>query len=259
MSSQYNDPYKNQYKANFADGQNNFIQTINQGPDILNPELFEGPMDRIMLGLKAHANTISHARLIALEETFPMTREALGDAKFNGLTRDYVEWENIKSRDNAQLGGRFSEFLEISKVAIKYCDLAAIEWAWLESYNAIDTDALTLEKLSEFDEDALLSQNVRWHPSVKLIKLHDCMPQPLEELKDIIDNPVAILLTRPDIEVKLLPIDSLTKKILEKSKNNTPMGNLLALASEIGDINNPLQPLLTIIGAGALICIGSED
>ena len=58
--------------------QANFIATINDGPDALDHSLFDGPIDRVMLGLKAHANTISHARLVALEETFPLTRQALG-------------------------------------------------------------------------------------------------------------------------------------------------------------------------------------
>ena len=59
--------------------QANFIATINHGPAALDHTLFDGPLERVLLGLKAHANTISHARLVALEESFPLTRQALGD------------------------------------------------------------------------------------------------------------------------------------------------------------------------------------
>ena len=54
--------------------QANFIATINDGPDALDPELFSGPIDRVLLGLKAHANTISHARLVALKRLSPYAR-----------------------------------------------------------------------------------------------------------------------------------------------------------------------------------------
>ncbi len=68
-----------------SDAQGNFIDTINEGPDRLDALLFAGSTDRVLLGLKAHANTINHARLVALEETFPLTRQEIGEAPFNLL------------------------------------------------------------------------------------------------------------------------------------------------------------------------------
>lgn len=235
--------------------QQNFIDTINQGPQALDHQLFNGPMDRIMLGLKAHANTISHARLIALEETFPMTRESIGDEMFNQLTRAYIELDDIKSRDNGQLGENFSAFMQRYKIDPSHIDLAAIEWYWLESYNAADAQALTLAKLSEFDEETLLSQPVKWHPSLRIILLQADIADALAQLRDIISDPFAVMILRPEVEVNLLPIDAVTAKILQEAKNIVPLGNLLAIASETGDETNPLQPLLTLIGAGALICM----
>jgi hypothetical protein len=38
-----------------------FVATINDGPGALDTTLFIGSPERIILGLKAHANTISHA------------------------------------------------------------------------------------------------------------------------------------------------------------------------------------------------------
>ncbi len=241
-------------KSIFEDGQNNFIDTINQGPNALDPDLFDGPIDRVMLGLKAHANTISHARLIALEETFPMTREAMGEDIFNDLTREYVELDHVKMHDNSQLGIGFEKFIRPT-CAPEIADLAAIEWAWLDSYNAAEAEPLSLEQLSQFDEETLTAQNVALHPAVQIIILQANLAEPLSELSEILDNPHSILVTRPDSEVKLLPIDAITAKLLKESELKTPMGNLLAIATEQGDMNNPLQPLLTIIGAGALICV----
>ncbi len=243
-------------KPLFEAGQNNFIDTINNGPDALDAMLFDGPIDRVMLGLKAHANTISHARLVALEETFPMTRQAVGEDIFNDLSRTYVELEHVKMHDNNQLGLHFEAFIRPT-CSPEIADLAAIEWAWLESYNAAEASALCLEQLSQFDEETLTTQNVALHPAVQIIPIETDLAEPLAELREIIHDPHYILITRPNSEVKLLPIDKITAKLVKESKLATPMGNLLAIVTELGDINNPLQPLLTLIGAGALICIGS--
>lgn len=240
-------------KSLLETGQNNFIDTINQGPNALDPSLFEGPIDRVMLGLKAHANTISHARLIALEETFPMTREAMGEDIFNDLTREYIELDHVKIYDNSQLGIGFENFIRpICDPQI--ADLSAIEWAWLNSYNAAEASPLSLEQLSQFDEETLMAQNVTLHPAVQIITLEADLADPLDELREIMDNPHSILLTRPDTGVKLLPIDAIAARLIKESKTTITMGNLLTIATEWGDMNNPLQPMLTIIGAGALTC-----
>lgn len=245
---------RNMAHSSLKNSQKNFIDTINQGPDALDVNLFEGPIDRIILGLKAHANTISHARLIALEETFPMTRESIGEDIFNRLSREFIALDDVKMRDNGQLGENFSAFIAQNDIKAADADLAMIEWLWLESYNAQDAAPLTLAMLSEFDEETLLSQKVTWHPSARLVPLQDHIAEALSELRDIIEMPAAILIIRPDVEVNLLPIDAITSQILSEAKNITPLSNLLEIASEAGDIENPLQPLLTLIGAGAFIC-----
>jgi Putative DNA-binding domain len=124
------------------------IATINTGPDVLDPSLFDGPVDRILLGLKAHANTISHARLTALEASFPMTRNALGEAAFNTLSRQYVESSLIGSLDNNHIGCRFSAFLNSADVSVCEYELAQIEWAYLNSYNAPEAQPLCLADLA---------------------------------------------------------------------------------------------------------------
>ena len=94
-----------------ANTQANVIDTINNGPDMLDPSLFAGPRDRILLGLKAHANTINYARILALEETFPRTRQEMGEAAFNKLVRDFVETDTAKASDTNRIGSSFPSIL----------------------------------------------------------------------------------------------------------------------------------------------------
>lgn len=237
------------------DAQGNFIETINEGPGRLDPALFAGPEDRVLLSLKAHANTISHARLVALEETFPLTREQIGDAAFNQLSRDYVDTAQARALDSNRIGQHFNEFLRNFPVNAATAQLAEIEWAWLESYHAADTVALDLADLGGVGENALLAMGVAPHPSVRVIETSAPLASALAELAA--QQPHAVLTVRPEAEVRLVPLDALQSELLAlASKENCTFGNLLELAFEVAGEQAPLEPILYLIGAGALVKTG---
>jgi hypothetical protein len=232
--------------------QANFIATINDGPDALDQNLFNGPVDRVLLGLKAHANTISHARLVALEESFPLTRETLGEERFNQLSREYTETAVARACDNNSIGKYFGAFLSRVGAELTMIDLAAIEWAWLESYHAADTRALTVADLAGLEEAELLEMQIARHPSARLVAIHAPLPSQLEELA--CQQPAAILCIRPEAEVRLIALDQLQSDLLElASGKKCTLGNLLAHTLEQAGEQAPLEPILNLIGAGALV------
>jgi hypothetical protein len=237
------------------ESQANFIETINDGPDQLDPALFAGPEDRILLGLKAHANTISHARLVALEETFPLTREQIGKAAFNDLSREYVETADARAKDSNRIGQNFIAFLRDYPVHTATVQLAAIEWAWLESYHAADAVSLTAADLGGLDEAALLAMPVGIHPSARVVELIAPLASVLEELAAL--HPHSVLVIRPDAEVRLVGLGTNQSALLAfVAKENCTLGNLLALAFEVAGEQAPLEPILHLIGAGALVKTG---
>jgi hypothetical protein len=237
------------------DAQDNFVDTINHGPDRLEPALFAGPQDRILLGLKAHANTISHARLVALEETFPLVRQEIGEAAFNRISRDYIDSGQARAADGNQLGKGFAAFLQNQPVDAAIADLAAIEWAWLESYHAADAVALCVADLGQIDEIALLAMRIARHPSVRPVAITAPLACALDELAGM--QPLAIMTVRPDAEVRLVPLDSHQSVLLAlAAQENCTLGNLLAFAFEQAGEQAPLEPLLHLIGAGALVKAG---
>jgi hypothetical protein len=238
-----------------TEAQANFINTINQGPAALDPALFAGPIDRVMLGLKAHANTISHARLVALEETFPLTRREMGDAEFNAMSREYAETAAARSADSNAMGGEFPAFLRTHDVALGLCELAEIEWHWLESYHAADIEALSANDLAGLDEATLLDLPVAAHPSLRLIRVTQPLAAALEGLAGL--TPAAIATIRPEAEVRLLPLDALQLALASRAaEKNCTLGNLIELSLEQTAERAPLEPILHLIGAGALIKAG---
>lgn len=235
--------------------QNNFIDTINKGPATLDPALFSGPADRVLLGLKAHANTISHARLVALEETFPMTRNMLGDDMFNGLSRSFTETEAGRASDANNIGADFPDFLIQRDVNQSAVDLSKIEWAWLESYNAAEAQPMELSLLGTLDEASLLTLPISLHPAARMIRMSAPLSDELSELGDS-SGKAAILISRPEAEVILLPIGELDALIFDALVEQCEISNLLELILEQGGEDAPLEPILTLIGAGALITTG---
>jgi hypothetical protein len=228
--------------------QANFIATINKGPDALDPALFAGPIDRVLLGLKAHANTINHARLVALEQTFPLTRRHIGEEGFSQLSRLFVETDAAKACDNNAIGSAFKYFIETQPLAADAQELIQIEWAWLESYHAAEADALTLDEIAGLSQEALLNMAVQWHPATRLIAVTTELSHQLTDLT----TQAAILIVRPNSQVQLLSLDQLTVNVALAAEKITSVGNLLALATEQQDMTDPASLLLTLINAGAL-------
>jgi hypothetical protein len=235
--------------------QQDFVHIINEGPAALSDGLFAGPIDRVLLGLKAHANTISHARLVALEESFPLTRQHLGEAEFNQLSRDFTETAEAQASDNNQISAGFAQFLASKQADQNAVELAQIEWAWLQSYHAADADALELSAIAGLGEAALLDFTLKWHPATRLVHLIAQLSPQLPELT----GADAILIVRPAAEVRLLALDAATTSVALACKKSTTISNLLALASEQAVIADPSGPVLTLIGAGALVASGVDD
>jgi hypothetical protein len=229
-----------------------FVDTINNGPGALNPDLFAGPIDRVLLGLKAHANTISHARLVALEETFPMARADMGEENFNQLSRQFAETETCRASDINSIGARFLDYLAKVDLPHAILDLAHIEWAWLESYNAADADILDIAVLARQDEAAMLELPITRHPAALMVTLHAPLSKQLSELGDATDA-TAILITRPDAQVLLQPIGAKTAALFAATQIRSNMGNLLSLSLEQDDNDAPLEPILNLIISGAFI------
>lgn len=228
----------------------NFIETINKGPDALDPLLFGGPADRILLGLAAHANTINHARLVAMEATFPLTREHMGDAEFNTLARIFVETADARSTDNNNIGAGFADFIGGKGAALQ--ELVRIEWAWLQSYHAPEAEPLSLAELGGMDEVGLLTLPITLHPSARLVETNAKLSPTLGELANT--RPAGVLAIRPDTEVRLVPLNAVQLAVINAaSKENAVLGNLLGAAIETAGGDAPLTPVMDLIGEGALV------
>lgn len=234
-----------------ADGQSRFIACLQKGPAHFPDELFAEDAARALLGLKAHANTVSHARLVALENAYPKLREHMGHEPFHTISRDYIEQDHILTCDINGIAADFADFLSKRGMGETEIDLARIEWAWIRSYHSAEAAPLVLNDIATLDEEGLLSLGITTHPAMRLINLTGVLSTELSELGD--ETPDALLVARPEAEVLFHPLTQVDHDIAEKIANISTMGNLLAQAIELSGEDTAMERIIKLIQSGVII------
>lgn len=237
--------------------QSMMMRSLDDGPKHLEYDLFSGSPARVLIGMKVHANTISHARLIALEETFPRTCEAMGHERFNALSRDYVEWPSVPELPLAQIGALFAAYLDGVGEA-QSSGLVRFEWDWLQAYHAADAQPLALADLAGIDEEELLSIELTRHPAAHISHYGDYAHRILDREVLNAASAYALLLVRPEADVLVSPATAAMAMLLPMFKKSVTIGNLFTAANEHRG-KDKLSPddimpaLLALIDAGALL------
>lgn len=237
--------------------QTGMMRALDQGPDHLQDGLFVGPWSHVLLGMKVHANTISHARLVAIEETFPRTLELLGHERFNEHSRLYLEQPGVTARALALIGEEFPCFLLRTGEARVAVDLSRFEWLWLEAFHAAEAPWLGLAGLTGIEPSALMEITVRTHPAASAESFDPQVNRLIgAEVPGLADAP-AILLTRPEAQVLVTPATTAMQSLFDIARNPIAIGTLFVSQGEPG-CKNQLSPddcmpaLIALLEAGAL-------
>lgn len=242
----------------FESGQSAIMAALEHGPDHMPFNLFAGPRERVLIGMKVHANTISHARLVALEETFPRTREALGHDRFNADSRRFLSSAEVAARPLMQIGAGFDTFLAAHSASPDTAELARFEWHWLAAYHAPDATPLMLAALTRLSPETLLDQKLMRHPAAFAgcfaRFVHDLLSEEAMGLADA----DAILIARAHAEVLVSPASTLMAEILALAEKPVPISNLLTsviepVSNRAAPVDDIMQALVALINAGALI------
>lgn len=240
------------------DGQSAMMAALDHGPAHLPHRLFAGSPERVLAGMKVHANTISHARLIALEDTYPRTLELIGHDRFNAHSRQFIQQPNVTAVALADIGAGFDTFLREAGESAGIADLARFEWLWLQAYHAADAEPLALDALAGLAPEALLEQTLVRHPAAFAgpfdKRVHDLIGAQVAGL----DTASAILIARPGAEVLVSPASILVAELLTAADNPIAIGNLITQISEphgdeAAQVDAIMRSLAALINAGALI------
>ena len=135
-----------------------------------------------------YARMVLHRQIDALRETFPKVVAALGDEAFFETAEAYVRAHPSEHPDLGQLGRKFAAFLDRGDLR----DLAALEWARAEVFEAAFAEPLTGEQFGALARDpgVFMLHRLRLVPALRLLALeHDvdqlwdgtarsCLPRP---------------------------------------------------------------------------------
>ncbi len=231
-------------------------QTLAHGPNHLEPGLFAGPLDRVLLGLKAHANTISHARLVALEETFPLTRAAIGAEAFNHLSRAYLDMPFATSRPLLLIGSAFPSFLASGGEPAPVIDLARAEWAWLLAYHAAEALPFALASIAGQPAETILETPVQAHPAAHVLTLAAPAGPALASLGDVAGARI-LLFSRPQADVLVTAIEPAERALFARlhalgGSRLPTVGTLFARLLEEAPDEDLLAAFLRLAQCGAL-------
>ncbi len=223
-------------------------RAILEGPGHVPSDLFEGSGKRVMMAFASHANTISHARLVALEDTFPHARELLGEERFNQLSRAFLDSGHGSDAALGDIGGVFAAWLT-GQDAGDATTVAQFEWGWLECYRAAEASALTMQDLGHLGEEGLLATIMGLHPAARRCDANAA-------LTGILGLPCSeqLMLVRPDAEIRILALEAAQSRVFsmleEKSRS---VSNLFAGLSELMDETQILPAIIALVGAGAVV------
>lgn len=216
-----------------------FHDAVRFGPAHCPAELFDGALPAITRGLKVHANNIAHARIVALEETYPRLLARMGSTGFHAAAHRFLDDETVLCRSLDGLGAGFAESLADAVER----DLARAEWAWLQSFHAADAEALSFSTLRTMSPDELVETQLVLHRAAAVLRLEE--PREFAWDEPVDGEGDHLLLSRPDTRVLLRLIGRESADLCSRLERSPRCGELL---------DGDPTPLLPLIEAGA-ICV----
>lgn len=110
----------------------------------------------------------------ALLEDFPGVSGILGQAEWERLVESYLSELPPDSYTLRELGARFAEHLEARTELSHHAlcvDMARLEWAYVEVFDAADSAPLDAEKLASLTDEAWQSARFVCSPALRLLEV----------------------------------------------------------------------------------------
>jgi hypothetical protein len=222
--------------------------------------------------LEVYANAYFARLLGALREDFPALAQALGEAAFHDLATAYLVAFPPSRPSLRDAGAKLSAFLaggtpEAAWFLVRWpfaADLAALEWALVDAFDAPDAEPLSREALAALAPEDWAALPLRLHPAAALLEL----AFPVQRLREAHDAgtplaeaalaalPTHICVSRHAERVRFRAVDAREAALLAELRAGTTFGALCArLASEVGDEEAPrlAAAFLAAWGRGQLI------
>ncbi|MDH3580270.1 MAG: DNA-binding domain-containing protein [Hyphomicrobiales bacterium] len=201
-----------------SDNQRDFAQSVMDAdhpvPAGVTSHLRAQPLKRF----NVYRNNVYSSLIDVLQACFPVVTRLVGEEFFRATARVYVDQHPPTSPVLMRYGHVFADFLQGFEPVddVPYLpDVARLEWAWSEAYNAADRAPVTPEALQSVPPEKIETLLFELHPSARLVRSEypivtiwssnsrDDEPEPIDAGAGSEDA----LILRPglDVEVRRLP------------------------------------------------------
>jgi hypothetical protein len=180
----------------------------------------------------------------SLLEDFPGLAGILGQEEWERLVEGYLEEAALSSFSLRDLGDGLAAYVERSE-SVPHRDLctdmARLEWAYIEIFDATDTAPLDGAKLGSIPEDAWPEARIVFSPAIELLQVRYAVADLRRKLREATDEPVPIpepqrqnlvLYRGADKNLFHTAVSDLAFRLIEALRSGTPLGRASELAAE---------------------------
>jgi hypothetical protein len=191
-----------------------------------------------------YRNNVIVSLVDALADSFPVVQMLVGETFFRAMAREFAYQYPPRSPVLTHYGADFPEFIGNFQPAssLPYlADVARLEYAYIQAYHAAEAPVLSASQFSPAltQPENLPRLRMRLLPSAVVL----CSPyamvslwaaHQMAEVASLPDpnQPEAVLIVRPELEVKVSLIDAGTHTFIHALQNDTPLGEAAGLAME---------------------------
>jgi len=193
-----------------------------------------------------YARMFLHRQIDALRETFPKVVTALGDEAFFAVAERYVRAHPSEHPDLGQLGRHFAGFLDRGDLR----DLACLEWARAEVFEAPASESLPIEEFARLVQDpgTFPSHRVRLIPALRVLALeHDVGPLWDAAAKAAPAKPGRWVVWRTGLEVFHVEVDAAEAGAVRLAIEGAALGDV---CGALEDASRALEMLQGWLGEG---------
>ena len=202
----------------------------------------------------------------SLKATFPAVHKLVGEAYFSAVARSFIDEHPPVSAVMAEYGANFGEYIRQSPNAqnIPYvADLAALEWARLQSFHAADAASLPLDVLLSKAEPAqydslvftvlpsLFQLSSRWPVGSLWSEISSPAAQAADQPEMDMNSPEHIVVVRPEYEVFVQVLPESGAMLLEQLKRGDSLQEAVSSVTENDPEFDPGLHLKGLIDLGA--------
>ena len=177
-------------------------------------------------------------RLIeALQKTFPVLAELMGEADFQALAARYVDAHESTFFNIRWYGDRMGEFLAADSQYL--AEMARWEWAMAAVFDAADAEPIGLDAFAQIAPEDWAGLRFEWNPAAQLLDLEWNIPQlwkavteGSEERPDPVYEAGSYLIWRRELQIYFRPLGAEEASVMAAAREGHSFGELCVLLCE---------------------------